>query len=113
MRHAAVAYVVDGQPVRVDDVSLTDEGRTQAQAAATALDGFVFDRVVTSGLPRTVETARIVVPDVEPEHADAFREMVDDRHEWVVRAVNFAPYDALHTRSRRTTMEELWAEFSR
>ena len=33
-----------------------------ARAAASALGGVAFDRVITSGLPRTVETARLVVP---------------------------------------------------
>ena len=34
MRHARVAYFEDGRPLRPDLVSLTDEGRDQARAAA-------------------------------------------------------------------------------
>lgn len=30
---------------------------------------------------------------------------------WVVRAVNYAPEDALHTRTRLTTMEELFTQY--
>ena len=72
MRHAEVAYFVDGRPVRPDTVPLTEEGREQARAAADALGGISFDRVITSGLPRTEETARIVAPGSEPE---AWREL--------------------------------------
>jgi broad specificity phosphatase PhoE len=67
MRHGHVAYFEDGRPLRPDNVPLTELGREQARAAATALDGIRFDRVITSGLPRTVETARIVAPDRKPE----------------------------------------------
>ena len=31
--------------------------------------------------------------------------------EWIVRAVNVAPYDLLHLSHRSTTMERYWAEF--
>ena len=58
MRHAAVSYFENGRPVRPDEVPLTEEGVEQARAAAAALAGVRFDRVVTSGLPRTEETAR-------------------------------------------------------
>ena len=207
MRHADVAYFVDGRPVRPDDVSLTEEGRDHARAAAQAFDGVEFDLVLTSGLPRTVETARIVAPGHEPQawpelreleggRLDAIREdeleaafvrfftdvipeearflggeavgafldrvhpavdrlladtswdvalavlhggvnrailsyaltrgrlylgnfeqapacinVLDVGDDWVVRAVNVAPYDLLHARGRQTTMEELWQQF--
>ena len=100
MRHGEVAYFDEaGQPVPPDDVALTAHGREQARAAAAALAGVAFDRVLSSGLPRTVETARIVagrepetwpelreiqgadlraIPEDELEHAfvDAFRGVV-------------------------------------
>jgi broad specificity phosphatase PhoE len=63
MRHARVAYFEEGRPVQPDTVLLTEEGREQARAAAAVLEGIRFDRVITSGLPRTLETARIVAPD--------------------------------------------------
>jgi broad specificity phosphatase PhoE len=75
MRHAQVAYFEDGRPLRQDTVPLTDEGRQQAQAAARLFEGVTFDRVVTSGLPRTLETARIVAPSVQPESWPDLREI--------------------------------------
>jgi broad specificity phosphatase PhoE len=210
MRHAAVAYFVDGRPVRPESVSLTEEGRDQSRAAASALREARLDRVVTSGLARTEETARLVAPGHEPEawpelreleggrledipedqlegaFVGFFRDVVPDdarflggetigslfdrvvpaverlraehdwgtalvvahggtnrailsyaltggrwflgnfeqapgclnvldvgEHDWVVRAVNVAPYDLLHQRGRTTTMEDLWTEFRR
>jgi broad specificity phosphatase PhoE len=68
MRHAEVSYFgADGTPVNPLEVSLTDEGVAQADAAAASLAGVVLDRVITSGLPRTLETAAIVAPGHEPE----------------------------------------------
>jgi broad specificity phosphatase PhoE len=79
MRHAQVAYFEEGRPRRPDLVSLTPEGREQAGAAAALLDGIGFDRVVTSGLPRTLETARIVAPSVDPESWPDLREIEPGR----------------------------------
>jgi broad specificity phosphatase PhoE len=79
MRHGAVAYFENGRPVRPEDVPLTDEGRGQAHAAADALAVIQFDRVITSGLPRTEETARIVAPDREPEPWPDLRELETGR----------------------------------
>jgi broad specificity phosphatase PhoE len=72
MRHAQVRYF---QGVNPREVQLTEVGRAQAQAAAAALIGIQFDRVITSGLPRTLETARIVVPRLPPERNPALREI--------------------------------------
>ncbi|HKI92862.1 MAG TPA: histidine phosphatase family protein [Gaiellaceae bacterium] len=72
MRHAQVRYF---QGVRPEDVRLTEAGRRQADAAAAALAEITFDRVVTSGLPRTLETARIVAPGLEPETRSELREI--------------------------------------
>lgn len=80
MRHAEVAYFDgDGRPLAPDDVPLTPRGREQAQAAAAALAGIRFDRVITSGLRRTVETARIVAPGREPELWPELREIAPGR----------------------------------
>jgi probable phosphoglycerate mutase len=80
MRHADVAYFdADGRPVRPADVNLTLEGREQARAAAAAFEGVRFDRVVTSGLPRTIETARLVAPENEPESWPELREIESGR----------------------------------
>jgi broad specificity phosphatase PhoE len=68
MRHAEVSYFgTDGVPVNPLEVSLTEEGVAQAEAARAALAGVELDRVVTSGLARTLETARLVAPAHEPE----------------------------------------------
>ncbi|MGZ4390139.1 MAG: phosphoglycerate mutase family protein, partial [Gaiellaceae bacterium] len=63
MRHAQVR---DFEGLPPDEVVLTDEGRRQGQAAAEALHVVPFDRVITSGLTRALETARIVAPGREP-----------------------------------------------
>ncbi len=207
MRHGQVAYFEDGRPLKQHQVPLPAEGREQAAAAAKLLDGIAFDRVVTSDLPRTVETARIVAPSVEPDQWPELREIESGRldeipedaveaafleawrgvvpegvrflggetigslldrvlpavdrliadpdwdvllavlhggvirallshaltggrallgnleqspacinvldvgDDWVVRAVNYTPYDPAHLRNRLRTMEELWEEF--
>jgi probable phosphoglycerate mutase len=68
MRHAEVSYFgLDGKPVDPVEVSLNAEGVTQARAAAEALADIELDRVLTSDLPRTVETAAIVAPGVDVE----------------------------------------------
>jgi len=64
MRHGSVDYFKpDGTPVPPHTVPLNDAGRTQADAAGAlfASSGVRFDRVVVSGLARTVETAQRVL----------------------------------------------------
>jgi broad specificity phosphatase PhoE len=206
MRHAEVAYFDRGRPVDPREVPLTEEGRAQARVAAEALAGVQFDRVLTSGVPRTLETAAIVAPAAQPESwpdlyeigggrfseipedeleeefVHAFRGIVpndarfirgesvgelfdrvlpaldrlladewdtvlavlhggvnrailsyaltgermflgpfeqapgsinvlDVGDDWIVRAVNIAPYDLVHGAHRDTTMERYWAEY--
>jgi broad specificity phosphatase PhoE len=210
MRHAEVSYFGDDvTPVDPSEVPLNEEGVAQAKAVAEAMRGIVFDRVVTSGLPRTLETAAWVAPLVpaeswpelceiqggrlseipvdalEHEFVHAFRGVIpnesrflrgesigelfdrvlpalerlvaEDRWdtalailhggvnrailsyaltgermflghfeqapacvnvldlgeggEWIVRAVNVAPYDLLHLSHRSTTMERYWDEY--
>jgi broad specificity phosphatase PhoE len=68
MRHAEVAYFDErGRPLEPQAAPLTPEGEEQARAAGEALAEVGFDRVLTSGLPRTLETARLVAADAEPE----------------------------------------------
>ena len=202
MRHAEVRYVGERD---VEAVRLTERGLEQAAAARRALEDIAFDLVVTSGLPRTVETAEVVVPDADLERwpdfqewragrlseippeeleqafvgglkvqdeesrflgGESLREALDRVHggidrlvdrewntalavlhgavnriilsyaltdggrtyygtfeqapacinvldlgetEWIVRTVNYIPYDPLHP-ARTTTMEEYWAD---
>jgi broad specificity phosphatase PhoE len=80
MRHAEVSYFgVEGAPVDPREVPLNDEGVEQAGAVARALRDIELDRVLTSGLLRTLETASIVAPDVAPESWPELREIQGGR----------------------------------
>lgn len=65
MRHGAVEYFdATGQPIRDPlSVSLTAAGEAQARSmgAAIASAGVPIDRVITSGLARTRQTAALVL----------------------------------------------------
>lgn len=66
MRHGSVTYFDGaGKPVLPELVPLNEAGRSQASAAGRIFaDGGVrFDRVIVSGLPRTVETATRVLAE--------------------------------------------------
>ena len=66
MRHGSVTYFDEsGKPVLPESVPLNALGRAQASAAglAFAAAGLSFDRVIASGLPRTVETATRVLAE--------------------------------------------------
>ena len=66
MRHGSVTYFdSDGKPVLPESVPLNDAGRMQATAAGHvfAEHAVTFDRVIVSGLPRTVETATRVLAE--------------------------------------------------
>jgi len=72
MRHGSVTYFdAAGKPVLPEHVPLNADGRLQADAAghAFALEGVVFDKVIVSGLPRTIETAARVLAAAGLEHA--------------------------------------------
>ncbi len=60
MRHGHVDYFT-AEMTDPRQVSLTQEGREQAGAARDALHNIDFDFAVYSGLPRTLETAEIVL----------------------------------------------------
>lgn len=62
LRHGEAAYFDDaGNPFPPATASLTERGRKQARVVARVLEDVAFDRVVVSGLPRTLETARVVL----------------------------------------------------
>jgi broad specificity phosphatase PhoE len=64
MRHGSVDYFSpEGKPVPPDTVPLNAQGQEQANAAGRlfASSGVQFDRVVVSGLTRTVQTAQAVL----------------------------------------------------
>lgn len=65
MRHGAVTYFdsATGRPVLPEQVRLNDDGIAQAKAAGEAFRaaGVRFDRAIVSGLPRTLDTAALVL----------------------------------------------------
>lgn len=63
VRHAETEYFSDPDLVHTHSTPLTEKGRAQARATAAALADIEFDRVITSGTTRTVETARIIAGD--------------------------------------------------
>ncbi|HJV87061.1 MAG TPA: histidine phosphatase family protein [Noviherbaspirillum sp.] len=72
MRHGSVTYFDDnGRPFEPGLVPLNELGREQASAAGQvfAQEGLYFDRVIVSGLPRTVETATRVLAETGQEIA--------------------------------------------
>jgi broad specificity phosphatase PhoE len=82
MRHGDVTYFdASGRAIDPDTVPLNENGRAQATAAghAFATAGVRFDRVIVSGLPRTVETAQRVLAEtgqsIELETEAAWREI--------------------------------------
>lgn len=101
LRHAEAAYLKDdGTPV--DDtrvVSLTANGRVQAQRQAEVLTGIDFDRAVCSGLPRTVETAAAmlagrrgplleIMPALAEIQGGDRRQRIDDLSAWLAHVAN-------------------------
>jgi broad specificity phosphatase PhoE len=70
MRHGSVTYFdAAGNPVLPESVPLNAAGREQATAAGRifAESGIKFDRVIVSGLPRTVETASLVLAETKQQ----------------------------------------------
>lgn len=66
MRHGSVTYFDGaGKPVLPELVPLNEQGRLQASAAGRVFADHAvrFDRVIVSGLPRTVETATRVLAE--------------------------------------------------
>ncbi|NMM38071.1 MAG: histidine phosphatase family protein [Glaciimonas sp.] len=82
MRHGSVTYFdANGKPHLPEQVPLNEQGRAQATAAGRvfAQEKMQFDRVIVSGLPRTVETANLVLAetgqDIVPEHWPELQEI--------------------------------------
>jgi broad specificity phosphatase PhoE len=118
MRHAAVSYFDRGMPLKPEDVPLTVAGRDQAYAAASMLRGIELDRVITSGLPRTVETAVIVAPDLEPEAWRELRELETGRladipEDELERAFTHAFRDVVPNNARFLAGETIGSLFDR
>lgn len=82
MRHGNVTYFdSEGRPFLPEQVPLNELGRAQASAAGKvfAQEHIRFDRVIVSGLPRTVETANLVLAEtgqqIEPERWSELEEL--------------------------------------
>jgi broad specificity phosphatase PhoE len=72
MRHGSVTYFdSEGKPFLPEQVPLNELGREQATAAGKvfAQEKLHFDRVIVSGLPRTVETATRVLAETKQQIA--------------------------------------------
>ena len=76
LRHAEVSYLgAAGQPIRPDQAALTERGEAQARALGKLLAGVKFDRVISSGLPRTLETVRRILEGRGgPPHVESWPE---------------------------------------
>ncbi len=82
LRHGSVTYFDEqGKPQGSDFVPLNDNGRSQATAAGRALSGLRFDKMVVSGLPRTVQTLECV--QRESEHFEMRQMPYEVWPEWV------------------------------
>ena len=125
MRHAEAAYVnPDGSTVSNERVvPLSDRGRTQAAKQAEALAPIRFDRAICSSLPRTQETARIVLGDralpLEPiaaleEVKPGWQQIVPslslaEKRDWIARIAN--PWIEAHIPESRFLGGESFGEF--
>ncbi|MDB5753865.1 MAG: histidine phosphatase family protein [Massilia sp.] len=83
MRHGSVTYFDDsGKPFLPESVALNEQGCAQASAAGRvfAEHRVRFDRVIVSGLARTVETARRVLAETGQDIAiDCWPELEEIR----------------------------------
>jgi broad specificity phosphatase PhoE len=86
MRHGSVTYFDSaGKPYLPEMVPLNEQGRAQATAAGKvfASENLTFDHVIVSGLPRTIETASLVLAEtgqeIELEHWSELKEIKGGR----------------------------------
>lgn len=81
MRHGEVCYV-DGTGIPFEDsvsLKLTERGVGQAERVAKELSGITFDRIICSGMPRTIQTAQLVskLPEEAIEIQPGLREIIE------------------------------------
>jgi broad specificity phosphatase PhoE len=101
MRHGEAAYIRSDGSVTHDPrmVGLTPTGQVQARKQAAVLASVPFDRAICSGLPRTVETATIVlahrpeptleiVPELEEIRGGGREHPVTDMGAWLRHVAN-------------------------
>ena len=80
LRHGEVSYFnPSGVPYQQAEVPLNGEGRNQARAAGEALSEAKIDLAITSGLPRTLQTAELALEQIDSrpktEIIEALREI--------------------------------------
>ena len=79
LRHGEISYFDSrGNPYELAEIPLNPEGRTQASAAGSALSGMPIDLVVTSGMPRTIQTAELALEQLSTA---CLSEHIEDLHE--------------------------------
>lgn len=101
MRHGEAAYVAEDGSITDDprQVPLTPAGRIQARKQAAVLASVDFDRAICSGLPRTLETAKLILayrehpelevyPALEEIRGGGRPEAHDDMHQWLRHVAN-------------------------
>ena len=81
MRHAEAAYIQEDGSVTDNErqVALTPLGRVQARKQAGLLASIPFDRAVCSGLPRTLETATLVLAGREEPALETVHDLEEIR----------------------------------
>ena len=122
MRHAEAAYVQEDGSVTDNErrVALTPLGRIQARKQAGLLASVPFDRAICSGLPRTLETATLVlagreappletVPELEEVRPRRTLEPPPDPEAWLAEMAN--PWAAGETPEGRFLGGERFADF--
>ena len=101
MRHGEAAYVAADGTVTTDprNVPLTDSGQIQARKQAAVLASVPFDRAICSGLPRTRQTATLVlagrenpqleeIPELEEINGGDFDQPIGDPAAWLRHVAN-------------------------
>lgn len=89
IRHGETAWSLSGQHTGRTDVALTENGRRQARALGSLLQGQRFARVMTSPLRRARETAELAGLGVGAE-------VIDELREW-----DYGDYEGATTRDIR------------
>jgi probable phosphoglycerate mutase len=122
MRHAQAAYVDESGAVTDDPrmVPLTANGRIQARKQAAILASVEFDRAICSGLPRTMETATIVLagrdialetrPHMEEIQGGKNIDFGADRDAWLNHVAN--PWAGADEAGARFLGGETFADFA-
>jgi len=112
MRHGSVSYFdATGRHPDPDSVALNETGRAQATAAGLAFahGPILFDRVIVSGLRRTVETAQRVLaetrqrvtPEVWPELRELKSGPLDDIPVALLRDAVVGAFEGVVDHARR------------